>query len=159
MTQLYFYNKDTGSVIDTALALNTNTYVGWYSKHLYGNPQTLADYKQEYATDNIVLIDSDELDQELMSANMNKYGYIKEITESQYIDMLECLPPFDYTLGADLTYFKMRENLCGDLTEIYVKYKNKFFAFAGDFRMNLKEITQTVERFITGKPHYMTFWG
>ena len=52
----------------------------------------------------------------------------KQITEAQFHDMLECLPPMDYRCANGWTTFKMCELTCGNITGIYATNGDKYYA-------------------------------
>lgn len=57
-----------------------------------------------------------------------------EITEAEYMDALECLPPVKWTNTPDGESFKMSERLSGYITGIYCRIGKRFFCFNDDIR-------------------------
>ena len=56
--------------------------------------------------------------------------YIKqfvEISEDEYMEMLECLPPQKWQTVEGVNIFRMMEYMTGNITAHYVKYNGKFF--------------------------------
>lgn len=54
-----------------------------------------------------------------------------EITEEQFSDALECLPPVRWTNTPEGESFKMSERLSGNITGIYCRIESRFFCFNG----------------------------
>ncbi len=54
-----------------------------------------------------------------------------EITKERYSEMLECLPPVQWTRSDDGESFKMAERTFGDITACFVKKNDKFFEMMG----------------------------
>ncbi len=51
-------------------------------------------------------------------------GKVHEISESEWWDMFECLPPLKYGSKNGITYFLMSEMTCGSYTGQFVKLDN-----------------------------------
>ena len=52
----------------------------------------------------------------------------KEITEEQYYESLECLPPQKWETVDGVNIFRMSEYLTGNITDHIVKYNDKFYS-------------------------------
>jgi hypothetical protein len=57
-----------------------------------------------------------------------------EITEDEYTDALECLPPVAWKMTAEGDSFKMSERLSGSITGIYARIGSRFFCFNANIR-------------------------
>lgn len=71
-------------------------------------------------------------------------GLKAEITEEEYIDALEVLPPLDW--HSKEGYFYMREFLIGDLTDKYSRIDGKYYVEVADFRKEHKDLTPAAYR-------------
>lgn len=115
---LVFYIEGETGIIDGAL--NT-TGRGHYSK------ETIEEVQAHYPGAELVPFDyaMERIDEALKE----KYPMLepKEITEDQWFDMLECLPPMQYKSTDCGISFKMSEMTCGDITQGYIKKAGKFY--------------------------------
>jgi len=66
-------------------------------------------------------------------------GLDAEITEQEYMDMLEILPPI--RMSEDCSCFYMCEFLSGDLTTKFWSMDDKYFCMVVDFRKEFPKLT------------------
>lgn len=57
-----------------------------------------------------------------------------EITEAEYMDALECLPPVKWTNTPEGETFKISERLSGSITGIFCRIGARYFCFNADIR-------------------------
>lgn len=63
-----------------------------------------------------------------------------EITEDQFIEALEVLPPNQWRTVGNEESFKMSEHLSGGITRIYARIGERFFSFNDRFTLPHKQI-------------------
>jgi len=97
--------------------------------------KTFEEIQQEYPDAEVMTFD------DIIETNENLYKTEpQEITKEQYWEMLECLPPVDWTRGDTFEYFKLSERISGSITGIYIKYRNKYYTFSDSIYMKRGEI-------------------
>jgi len=111
-----FYSADSNAIIDV---IRPDTGLSWFAA------DNLESMRQRYP-DAIVM--------DIGTAAELKETQFKsdviEITEAQYWEMLECLPPMDYSTFNGWSSFKMSELTCGNITGIYATNGEKFYHFS-----------------------------
>ena len=68
-----------------------------------------------------------------------------EITEEQFHEMLNCLPPDDWDMGEAFESFKMCELDAANITGIYCRRGSRYFELHDDRYMRPDEIRALVE--------------
>lgn len=63
-----------------------------------------------------------------------------EITQEQFIDALECLPPAEWHHHTDTESFKSSEAFSGRITSAYVRLNNRYFTFHALFGTSHKDL-------------------
>jgi len=74
-----------------------------------------------------------------------------EITEDQYVAMLEVLPPEDFKFDAFGTSFKMSEYFSGRITNIYATYDNRYFMLTDVASLPHSEIIEKIKNVLSAK--------
>lgn len=119
----------TGSVINSMTCLKQ-----------FGEPKfvdymetetTFEDYKKQKGNENLKVITDDELDLLLNEHRKNLCESWTEITEKQYYDMLECVPPLRWRdIDKGINVFAVGECFTMDLYThcIHDRVKNKYYS-------------------------------
>lgn len=68
-----------------------------------------------------------------------------EITEDEYVDALEALPPLQWRRGDYAETFKMSEFLSGSITGIYCRLGRRYFCFNADVKTPHDQIVAKCE--------------
>lgn len=70
-----------------------------------------------------------------------------EITEEQFYDMFECLPPMQYVHGQKAMTFKMSEMTFGDITQGYVHMEesNKYYTMTVRLKTTHDEMVNVIK--------------
>lgn len=74
---------------------------------------------------------------------------IVEITEQDYDDALNVLPPYAWTHARGGASFKIPERIAGRITAIYVALQGRHFRFHDDIRTPHEECLKRAAHFIT----------
>jgi len=116
--KLCFYESGSLSIIDT---IKEGT-----DKSFYMN-ESLEQIKTRYPKAEIVPFDY--AIEQINEAKKDAFPLLQpvEITEDQWYDALECLPPMQMQRGQEGTTFKMSELIFMDVTSGYVAKKGKFY--------------------------------
>ena len=69
----------------------------------------------------------------------------KEISEGQFIEALECLPPMGWVRMGSTESFKMGEFTCGRITGIYARLGERYFHLSDVFTLKHEEIITKVQ--------------
>lgn len=69
----------------------------------------------------------------------------ERITEEQYIEMLEVLPPLDWEHGKGWECFKLVERISGSITSIYARVGAEYWSFRGRDDMSAADIIAAVK--------------
>ena len=128
-----FYVPGQGFIIDALTDNNT----GRYSK------KTLTETQEEYPGVEIMSIDEASKQIDTLSRRP-----VTEIDESTYWQMLEVLPPEDFSQTKAGTSFKMAEKECGSITGIYATIGERYFCLADDYTLHHLGIMQRVREYI-----------
>lgn len=96
---------------------------GTYLSHCYG--ETLEQMRERVQDPAIEMVDLDEFSEMVDDRNVTDPV---EITEEQYIDALEVLPPMDWVMG-ETSSFYMSEFYSGSVTSIYVARGGRYFKY------------------------------
>ena len=92
-----------------------------------GNDYTISEYLDILGTGH-VCIPMDEAMDLIDIAMKDKYiGPWEEITEEQWTDALECLPPCRWMTVDGVNFFQMSERMCGSITGTYARYFGKCY--------------------------------
>lgn len=73
---------------------------------------------------------------------------VSEITEDRFIDMLEVLPPLDWTGGEHCQSFKLSEMYSGNITDIFARYGDRYFQLRNLVTLTHKQIIDEIKAFI-----------
>lgn len=120
--QTVIYNP--GSIhIDTTV---TNGFCD-YSESLYGERMKPEQYIEKVCPGHIHIPFDEALLLIKESENKNLCGPWEEITEEEYFEKLECLPPEKWCKCKGFEIFRMCEYYTGDITGHYVKAGDKYF--------------------------------
>jgi hypothetical protein len=78
---------------------------------------------------------------------------VSEITEERFNDMLEVLPPLNWHFNeaGGAQSFKLAEMYCGNITQIFAQYGNRYFEFRDRETLTHQEIIERVRRFTEEK--------
>ena len=129
-----FFQRETNSIIDTCTDENPPRY------HI--QRETLAEICRRYP--NTEIIPFDEAIKIKDEANKKP---VKEITEQEFWEMLEVLPPLGWKHGANCESFKMSEMWSGNITDIYARIDKRYFTLRDDVRTSHDEIMRRCENF------------
>lgn len=69
----------------------------------------------------------------------------ERITEEQYMQMLEVLPPLDWEHGKGWECFKLVERISGSITNIYARVGAEYWSFRGRDDMSAADIIAKVK--------------
>lgn len=69
----------------------------------------------------------------------------QEITEEEYYDLFECLPPCRYFGAEGITFFHLSERLTADLVTWCAKKGGKFYSFTQDAGISKEELVKLME--------------
>jgi hypothetical protein len=69
-----------------------------------------------------------------------------EITQAQFIDALEVLPPDDWQRHVYSESFKMSERLSGRITSVFVRVNDRYYEFADRDSITHEEAVEKVSR-------------
>lgn len=132
----YFYVTGKLSVIDQAIQKDG----AWYGVYSH---KSLEETQKAYP--GAIVISSDNFDRAICEkAKLPP----EEITEKDFEDALECLPPLGWVGDEDSESFKMSEFFVADITTIYVRIKdndqNRYFSFSDVCTMPHSEVVKFV---------------
>lgn len=69
---------------------------------------------------------------------------ITEVTEAQFNEALNVLPPIGWTTRSGVESFRISERLWGNLTDIYARLGNRYFKLVDDIRLPAATIAERV---------------
>lgn len=123
-----------------------------YSGYLYGKELGIADRNltfDEYkaATGNFTLKTISEAEFWVMFDEYNKSlkTLPQEITEEEYYDLFECLPPCRYFGEAGITFFHVSERLTANLVTWCAEKGRRFYSFTQDAGISKEELVKLME--------------
>lgn len=105
---------------------------------------TLADYVRENG-EGFVVMSLDEACERIHK--LQDEAYIKpfiEITEDQYNEMLECLPPQKWMTVDGVSIFRMSEYQTSNITGHYASYNGRYFMANRRTNVNYEDIAQEI---------------
>lgn len=116
--KLCFYVEGDLNIIDTA----SNEGISFYQK------ENIQQVKERYPK--AELVPFDYALERINEATKEKYPMLnpQEITEEQFYEMFECLPPMHLETSENGMSFKMSEMTFCDITNGYVKKNNKYYS-------------------------------
>lgn len=125
-------------VIDLAIEQEDGTLIGMYSH------ETVDQLGQRYPGIFIDTLENSVKRQE----DAHKTAPV-EITEAQFYEALECLPPINWIHKGDSETFKMSEFVSGRITGIYARIGKRHFRFNDVNSMKhveiIEKITETIQ--------------
>lgn len=129
--ELAFYEEGSLSIVDT---LNNETGMGT----CFG--ETVEQVRKRYPKAEIVPFDFAL--ERINEATKEVYPMLNpiEITEEQYWDALECLPPMQWKKTEEGESFKMSELTFMDITACYVKKNGKYYSMNGRVKTKHEEL-------------------
>lgn len=71
---------------------------------------------------------------------------VEEITLSEFMDAMAVMYPYDWQGDAESESFKLAEMYCGNVTEIYAKYGERYFRFRDVVTLTHVEILARIEK-------------
>jgi hypothetical protein len=74
----------------------------------------------------------------------------REVTEDEWHDMLEVLPPSDWHTVNGVESFKMIEHLSGDITSVYARYNGGYWSRNETFTMLPAKIAKQIRELSDG---------
>lgn len=77
---------------------------------------------------------------------------VSEITEAQFTDALNVLPPVGWTTRNGVESFRISERLWGSLTDIYARLGDRYFKLTDDIRLPAATIAERVAAFAASHP-------
>ncbi len=129
-----FFQRETNSIIDTCTDENPPR------SHI--QRETLAEICRRYPNTEIV-----PFDEAIKIKDEANKKPVKEITEQEFWEMLEVLPPLGWKHGTNCESFKMSEMWSGNITDIYARIDKRYFTLRDDVRMSHDEIMRRCEKF------------
>lgn len=119
--EFYFYSPSKNTAID-CLSSNGKTY--HFARDFF-------DVKCEYPDAELLHVDT------VMELQDRAYTspYAFPITQQEFKDALECLPPVDWKRFSRHESFKLSERYSGNITTIYVRIDDEYFKFKDQISM------------------------
>lgn len=77
---------------------------------------------------------------------------VTEVTEAQFNDALNVLPPVGWTTRSGVESFRISERLWGNLTDIYARLSDRYFKLVDDIRLSPDIVADRVQGFVTAHP-------
>jgi hypothetical protein len=77
---------------------------------------------------------------------------VSEVTEAQFTEALNVLPPVDWTTTNGVESFRISERLWGNLTDIYARLGDRYFKLTDDIRLPAATIAERVAAFAAANP-------
>jgi hypothetical protein len=125
-----FYSKDKRCVIDVVNPTTGKSAINCHS---------MDDLRDEYPDVRMVTwAEHDQLHRESWVTPW------REVTEDEWHDMLEVLPPSDWHTVNGVESFKMIEHLSGDITTIYARYNGRYWARNESYTLSPDEIADEI---------------
>lgn len=129
MTYCVFYDPVTASPIDIAIVRDGVSMGGYSGK-------TEEALKQEYPS--LTIMDNESA---LKAQENHCITNPVEITEEQYDDALDALPPVNWRSGT----FMFREFMVGTVTTIYAKLNGRYYKFHDRVSLSVDEINMKIK--------------
>lgn len=124
-----FYVEGAKSIIDTLDERGYGTFSG----------MILEQMERKYP--GVKICDLDTIAKRIEDSNLTKPI---EITEEQFIEALECLPPEDWQQIGGEESFKCMERTSGRVTAIYARLGIKYYTFQGIYNMKHADIIKMI---------------
>ena len=122
-------------------------FPGYAKSVLYDGLNTLTGETKEQEIENGYTVVSEKTYYAMVEAfQKDACGHWKEITEEEYNDALDILPPLKWYNGG----FYMMEAYMGTIHGFYQKYLGKFYTCLEDIRRNRTEIINDLQKFVVG---------
>lgn len=134
-----------GSVVNTMSAPPgaTPTHVDYM-----GKPTTFEEYKKEKGNENLIALTWEDFERDYYKPYLDGLQKpFKEITEENWNEMLEVLPPQRWTKIDGGSFFFIEEATTANLHDCFVAYKGKHYSALRPIRIKTEElITQIQEQ-------------
>lgn len=88
-----------------------------------------------------------------MAAHARYCTGITEVSEDQFLDALNVLPPAGWTTRRGVESFRISERIWGNITDIYARLGERYFKFADDIRLPADIVAERVAEFVAEHPH------
>lgn len=112
----------------------------------YRENTSFEDYKKEKGNENLVTMTWEELEEKyIIPYKNNLQKPFKEITEEDFNEMLNVLPPMRWTRFENGRFFFISEAYTADLHSLYVKYKGKYYTGLRSRFMKDEDIKNQIE--------------
>ena len=100
--------------------------------------------KEEYIKDGYFILQEDEFDALVEENEKNQCNNWKEITEEEYENAMNVLPPKKWQHGG----FFMGECFCGSLYSFYQEWSGKYYTSLQSIHTDRNEILENLKKFI-----------
>ena len=111
---------------------------------------TMEHYRKIHGND-VVAVNYDEFDKVYLTPYLTDLqGKFVEITEEDYWEALEVLPPMKHSSYEDIGYFFIGEPTTYSLYGFYVKYNGKYYSALRDIHIRISDLYKQFKAQISG---------
>ncbi len=112
-----------------------------------GKDMTLAEYMKRESSSEFRIVSPEELDKMIEAVNEKRKEEIKEIDESDFWWLLECLPPCRHQTFCNVEMFHMSERISHDLVHWVGKIGERYFKLVDSDKADLLSIAKRFTEF------------
>jgi len=128
--------------------MNIQTFINSEGKPAYCKDITLEAYLAEKGPEYKVISWNDAIDKITEVQNIKLIKPFVEISEDQYWDYLECLPPEKWQTIKGVQIFRMSEYSAGNITQHCAKYKDRYFAANRRTSIDYADIAKEIKEIV-----------